>query len=243
MTVLEFQTTLPIIATILSTALLTQWLGLKRFRAPDSSMKSGLITALSLCLLLRVTEPIYAALSAILAIGSKFVLRHRDGHIFNPANLGIVLPAVVLDEVWISPGQWGTAPWLVFLIACLALVVLPRARSYDISLAFLGCYALLLFGRATWLGDPMVIPLHQLQSGALLLFAFFMISDPKTIPAHRGARILFALAIAILAYIFRFGFYTPEGLLYALTLLAPVSIILNRMLPSPAYQWPQRSPS
>jgi len=52
----------------------------------------------------------------------------------------------------------------------------------DVSCAFIVSYAALLFGRAYWLGDPWSIPLKQLQSGALLLFTFFMISDPKTTP-------------------------------------------------------------
>ena len=40
----------------------------------------------------------------------------------------------------------------------------------------------LVFGRSLWLGEPMSIPLHRLQNGALLLFTFFMISDPRTTP-------------------------------------------------------------
>ena len=40
----------------------------------------------------------------------------------------------------------------------------------------------LLLARAFWLGDPLAIPLHQMQSGSLLIFAFFMISDPRTTP-------------------------------------------------------------
>ena len=75
--------------------------------------------------------------------------------------------------------------------------------------AFLGFYALLVVGRAVWLGDPLTIPLHHLQSGALLLFAFFMISDPKTTPDSRAGRVLFATLVALGAVLVQFGLYRP----------------------------------
>ena len=62
------------------------------------------------------------------------------------------------------------------------------------TLAFLAFYAGAPLGRALWLGEPLAIPLHRLESGALLLFTFFMISDPKTTPDSRAGRILFAVA-------------------------------------------------
>ena len=62
----------------------------------------------------------------------------------------------------------------------------------------MACYAGLIFSRALYLGDPWPIAIHQLQDGALLLFAFFMITDPKTTPAHTTARALYAAAIALM---------------------------------------------
>ena len=58
--------------------------------------------------------------------------------------------------------------------------------------AFIAFYCALMFGRSIYLGEPMAIPLHRLESGALLLFTFFMISDPKTTPDSRAGRVLFA---------------------------------------------------
>ena len=72
-----------------------------------------------------------------------------------------------------------------------------RAARSDVTLAFLVFYLALVVGRSLWLGEPLAIPLHRLQSGALLLFAFFMISDPKTTPDSRAGRILFAALVAL----------------------------------------------
>ena len=55
--------------------------------------------------------------AAALAIGSKFILRVRGKHLFNPANFGVGAALLVLPGTWISPGQWGSdvalAGWLV----------------------------------------------------------------------------------------------------------------------------------
>jgi hypothetical protein len=72
-----------------------------------------------------------------------------------------------------SSGQWGSAAIGALALACLGLIVLTHAKRAETTFGFLGFYALLLFGRALWLGDPLTIPMHQLQNGALLVFAFF----------------------------------------------------------------------
>jgi len=91
------------------------------------------------------------------------------------------------NDVWISPGQWGSAVWFVALLSFFAILVLHAARRSDMALFFLGSHAALLLARAYWLGDPLAIPLHQLQSGSLLIFAFFMISDPAPRPTRGSA--------------------------------------------------------
>ena len=93
----------------------------------------------------------------------------------------------------------------------------PRRPS-----GFLAFYALLLFGRAIWLGDPLTIPVHQLQNGALLIFAFFMISDPKTTPNTAVGRLLYAMLVAAIAYTIQFVFYEPHGPIIALIIASPV---------------------
>jgi len=218
------------IAIIASSCLATQYLCTKLFRLPAFDPKSALITSLSLCILLRGNSPWVLAAAASFAIASKFVLRIDGRHIFNPACIAIAA-CVFFKLGWISPAQWGSTAWFAFLFICLAVLVLTRAKRADVALAFLACYIGLLFARAMYLGDPMVIPEKQMKSGALLLFAFFMISDPKTTPLTREARLFFAAAVAALAFTLQYGFYIPQGLIYSLALLAPLTLLLNRMMP------------
>jgi Na+-transporting NADH:ubiquinone oxidoreductase subunit NqrB len=222
---------------LLATALLAQLACTRLWRLPAFDPKSALISGLSLCLLLRTNSAALAAAAAAAAIASKFVLRVRGKHVFNPTNFGLVALMLATGRVWVSPGQWGNAAFFAFLMACLGGLVVNRAARSDVTYAFLASYLGVVFGRALWLGQPMAIPLHQLGSGAFLLFAFFMISDPKTTPDSRAGRILFALLVALGAGFVHFVLYRPNGLLLSLAFLAPLVPLLDRLLPGARYAW------
>lgn len=222
---------------IVGTALFAQWAATKIWHLPFFDPRSALISALSLCLLLRTRSLALAALIAAVAILSKFVLRWRGKHIFNPTNFGLALGILLVDGVWVSSGQWGSFAIFASFMICLGSLVIHRAERSDVTLAFLLAWCGLLFGRAAWLGDPWEIPLHQLQSGALLLFAFFMISDPKTTPDSRPGRLLFALLVACGAYYVQFKLFTPNGLLLSLVFASPLVPLIDVLLPGGRYVW------
>jgi hypothetical protein len=234
---LRFEVHAPQVIVTLGAALLAQLVCTRLARLPAFEPKSALISGLSLCLLLRTDHLGLAALAAALAIASKFVLRAGDRHVFNPANFAIVLLLALKAPVWVSPGQWGNVAFFAFLMACVGGLVVSRAARSDVTLAFLGAYAAILFARALWLGQRAAIPLHQLQSGALLLFAFFMISDPRTTPRSRAGRVLFAALVACGAASVPFLMYRTNGLLWSLAALSPLVPLLDRWLPGPRYEW------
>lgn len=218
-------------------ALLTQIVCSRLFGLPRIDLRSPLITGLSLSLLLRANDPWLPAIAGFLAIGSKFALRIDGRHIFNPAGFAIVVLLFASNGVWISPGQWGTGVWLASFLVLLAILVLQAAQRSDVALFFLGSHAALLFARAYWLGDPLAIPLHQIQSGSLLIFAFFMISDPKTTPDSRLARFIFALAVALFAHYLAFFMQIRPALYMALIVLSPITPLLNRVIPAKKFEW------
>ena len=230
-------------AIILATAILTQWACSRLWRLPRFDPLSPLISALSLSLLLRTDSATMAAGAAVVTIASKFLIRARGKHIFNPTNFGLVMMMLISDRVWVSPGQWGSTALFGFLLACLGGLVVHRAARSDVTYAFIAAYSALLFGRAVWLGDPVAIPLHQLESGAFLIFSFFMISDPKTTPDTRPGRILYAAIVATAASIIQFGLFQPNALIWALVCCAPIVPAIDRLLPGERYCWqPQISP-
>ncbi len=225
-------------ALALLTSLATQALCSRLRRLPAIDLRSPLITGLSLSLLLRADEAWVHALAAAVAIASKFALRIEGKHIWNPAGFAIVaLLLVAPGHVWISPGQWGSSAWFAALVSFLAILVLNAARRGDIALFFLAAHGALLLARALWLGDPPAIPLHQLQSGALLIFAFFMISDPRTSPDSRLGRLLFAVAVALVAHRLAFFWQMRPALYVALIALSPLTPLIDRLLPAERFRW------
>jgi enediyne biosynthesis protein E5 len=223
-------------AVTLLTVLATQYAG-SQLDGRRFDPRSALISGLSLCLLLRTNVLLLAALTAVIAIASKFVLRIGNKHVFNPTNFALVAMMLVTDQVWVSPGQWGSGAFFGFLLACAGGLVVHRAARSDVTYAFLGFYAAMVIGRSVWLGDPLVVPLHRLQNGALVLFAFFMISDPRTTPDSRAGRILFAFLVAAGAWFVQFRLFRTNGLLWSLALWSLAVPLIDRLLPGRHYVW------
>ena len=93
-------------------------------------------------------------------------MRVRGKHVFNPTNVAIVALLLATGRLGVS-GPVGEPPRTSrSSLACAGGLVVHRALRSDVTFAFLAAYAGLLLVRALWLGDPLAIPLHQLQSGA-----------------------------------------------------------------------------
>jgi enediyne biosynthesis protein E5 len=224
-------------AVAIGSSLLAQFVCSRIAGLPKLDLRSPMITGLSLSLLLRADALWLYAAAAVIAIGSKFVLRLDGKHIWNPAGLAIVVLLLTSGGVWISPGQWGTEVWFAALSGFLAILVLGAARRADIAIFFFASHAALLLARAWWLGDPLAIPLHQLQSGSLLIFTFFMISDPRTSPDSALGRFLFAFAVALLAHYMAFFMQMRPALYFALIILSPATLVIDWLIPAPRFTW------
>jgi Na+-transporting NADH:ubiquinone oxidoreductase subunit NqrB len=238
MTQLGFEVTPTQAALILGTALAAQWVW-SRLRNIRFDPRSAAISGLSLCLLLRSGSLILLVAAALIAVSSKFVIRVRGKHVFNPTNGAIVALMLMTDQVWVSPGQWGNVAFFAFLITCLGGLVVNRASRSDVTYAFILFYCALMIGRSLYVGEPMTIPLHRLENGALLLFTFFMISDPKTTPDTRSGRILFAGLVAFGAWYWQFRLFHTNGLLWSLAAFSLLVPLIDMLLRGGRYDWSQ----
>ena len=242
LTRLHFDLTVAQIVVTVGTALAVQ-AAADRYtgRSLASGARSALISALSLCLLLRTDALVLAALASAVAVGSKFLVRIGGKHVFNPTNLALVAILLTTERAWVSPGQWGTQAVLAFFLVSAGLLVVNRAARGDVTLAFMSGYAGLVIARSLWIGEPLTIPIHRLESGAFLLFSFFMISDPKTTPDSRAGRVLFALIVAAGAWYVHFRLFRTNGFLWALAAASPFVPLIDRWLSAARYQWPGAS--
>jgi Na+-transporting NADH:ubiquinone oxidoreductase subunit NqrB len=202
-----------------------------------SSLKSALITSLGLTLLLRADHYSTMVLASSLAILSKFLFQFHCKHFFNPANFGIIAALILTPDAWVSPGQWGEEGWYALVFAGSGGIVLKRVDRWDTTAAFLGVYVVLEAIRNLWLGWTWDVLSHRLMSGSLLLFALFMITDPRSIPNARISRLIWAGCIAVLTFILRNQFFISTAVFWALFALAPLSILLDYIWSAPRFSW------
>ena len=201
------------------------------------SIRSAIITSLGLSLLLRCDSYNTMILAGILAILSKFLFKFRNKHFFNPANFGIISVLILTSDAWVSPGQWGDDWWYALLFAGTGSMVLKQVGRWDTTVAFLGSYALLEAIRNLTFGWTWDVFFHRLMSGSLLLFALFMITDPRSIPNARISRLIWALGIAVLTFVLRNQFYISTAVFWALFALSPLTIIFDFIWLAPMFSW------
>jgi Na+-translocating ferredoxin:NAD+ oxidoreductase RnfD subunit len=262
---LHFWVSVPqILAAILTCAVIEVALTFRQSRAfvwPASAM----LTGSGVALILRVvgTQPddpwsthavwLFAAVAG-LSLLTKYVIRYRGTHVFNPSNIGLVVAFVVLGTTRVEPLDFWWAPLNVWMIAAYAVIIgggllitrrlrlLGMAAAFWIGLA-VGVGILAGSGHcmtARWAFAPVcgfdfwrVI----VSSPEVLIFLFFMITDPKTTSAGRVGRVAFGLLVAVTSTLLmapqtdEFG--TKVGLLAGLVVVCAARPLVDRLVPEP----------
>ena len=202
-----------------------------------TSLRSATITSLGLCLLLRSNSYQTMIIASFLAISSKFLFFYHHKHFFNPANFGIISALILTDDAWVSPGQWGTDWWYLLLFIGLGGVVLKQVGRWDTSIAFLFAYGSLEALRNAWLGWSWDVWQHQFMSGSLLLFALFMLTDPRSIPNSQKGRLVWSSAIALATFILQHYFYLSTAIFWSLFLISPLTVLFDTIWSAPRFNW------
>lgn len=235
----DFQVGWAQIGIVITAGLSTQVLAILKYKLPWTSLRSALISSLGLLLLIRSQSNALLIGAIVVAISSKFLLRYQGKHFFNPTNFALALILIFSKNAWVSPAQWGEEVLIAAWIILLGIVVTQRSLRTDISFSFLVCYLLFFSIRVSYLGQPYTVFFHQLKNGSLLLFTFFMISDPKSTPDHPSGRVLFSFLVAALAYFIKFHLYNPNALILALFFLSPLTLLIDKLFPAKRFDWPK----
>ena len=207
-----------------------------------NGIPSVLISSFGLSLLLKTNDVWVAVLAATVSILSKYIIRINGKHVFNPSALGIVVAIVFTGNAWISPGQWGSNMVILFGVLSLGFIVTTRVQKLDVSLAFLGTFAALLFARQViYLGWPVDHFIQSVSTGSLLLFSFFMITDPKTTPNHLIVRIVWSAAIATVAFYLTAFKFINGAPIFVLVLAQPLVPLLDKLFKAKRFEWASSS--
>ncbi len=226
---------------------------------------SAMLTGSGVALILRVvgTPPddpwnpaswyIFAGVAAF-SILTKYLIRYRGSHVFNPSSIGLVVAFVVLGSTRVEPLDFWWAPLNGWMVAAYAVILvgglfitrrlhlLALAGTFWVALA-VGTGILAGSGHCmttNWAFAPVcgfdfwrVI----VTSPEVMIFLFFMITDPKTIPAGNVGRIAFGLLTAMASTLLlapqtdEWG--TKVGLLAGLVIVSAMRPIIERLLPEP----------
>lgn len=206
---------------------------------------SAIVSSFGICILVRADAAWVHPLLACAAMSSKYVLRAGPeacrSHILNPANFAAYAAWAWLPGAWLSPGQWGSSSLLALWFLALGGLVTQRISRWDVSLTFLAAWGALLAGRLVWLDyawDPgAAMWLQQMGNGGVLLFAFFMISDPMTTPQNRGARVAYAVGVALAAFCWQWVLFRPHGLIVMLFFASWLVPAINALWPKERFEW------
>ena len=240
---LEWHDNLLHYAVLIVTALCIQSMGMLAVNMyNDGWWKSALITSLGLCLLCKTGSLQTTLLAATLAIGSKFIIRFRGKHLFNPVNFGLVATSLITQDSWVSPGQWGSHLILLLVLGALGFIVLAKVQRWDAPLTFFIVFGGLMYANIVWYkGWDFGVFLHSITSGTLVLFAFYMITDPMTTPNHRIGRILWISLVSLLSFVLVTQFYFYSAPIWVLFFMSPLVPLVDRYWKAPKYVWASKT--
>jgi Na+-translocating ferredoxin:NAD+ oxidoreductase RnfD subunit len=191
--------------------------------------KSAMITALSIALLLRADTVIPFLLASIIAIGSKHWLQFRGRHIFNPSNIGIVVIALLFPiTVSTAPLQWGFFWALLFVMVTAGTYMVYKVNRFPTILSFLSGFIAAGMVRMMIWDKTFQAIFNEFMWGGLLIFTFFMITDPKTSPQSTRGQMYFGFIVAILGQIM-IQMEVHSALFISLALICLVRILWKLM--------------
>jgi enediyne biosynthesis protein E5 len=193
---------------------------------------SAYITGISVGILLRSPAFWPYALCSLISITSKYVLRIKNRHIWNPSNFGVsallfLAPAAVAS----LSIQWGNNVWPMLVIWVLGSVIIYRVHRFNITATYVVSFLAFAFLRSWIIGQPWQSEVSPITGPMYQLFIFFMITDPKTTVRSRTGQCVVAFLIALVEMLMRFAqiIYAP---FYALFLVGPAAMLVEMWLDS-----------
>jgi enediyne biosynthesis protein E5 len=196
------------------------------------NLASAYISGISVGILVRSPAFWPYALCSVISIMSKYVLRVKGRHLWNPSNFGIcVLLFLAPETVAALTIQWGNFIWPLLVIWILGSVIIWRAKRIHISVTYVLSFLAFAFLRSWITGDPWRSEISPITGPMYQLFVFFMITDPKTTVKSVKWQCIVVFLVAFVEMLLRLNHvvYAP---LYALFLVGPTAMLIEIWLES-----------
>src|SRR5258707_1145951 len=191
---------------------------------------SAYISGISVGILLRSPAFWPYALCAAISIMSKYVLRIKGRHLWNPSNFGISAMLFLVPETVASLSiQWGNYLLPMVVIWILGSVIIWRLRRFHITGIYVASFIAFAFLRSWMTGSPWRAEIAPITGPMYQLFIFFMITDPKTTVRSKKGQCIVVFLVALVEMVMRLNqiVYAP---FYALFIVGPAALLVEMWL-------------
>jgi enediyne biosynthesis protein E5 len=188
-------------------------------------LASAYITGISVGILIRSPEYWPYALTSAIAITSKYVLRWRGQHLWNPSNFAICAMLLLAPEYIATLSiQWGNSIWPMMIVWVLGSVIVYRVGRFHITATYVISFLVLAAIRSAITGHPFLAEVAPITGPMYQLFIFFMITDPKTTVQPKWGQCLVVFLVAVMEMILRLA-QVVNAPFFALTIVGPLAMI------------------
>ena len=191
---------------------------------------SAYITGISVGILIRSPAIWPYVLCSAISITSKYVLRVKERHLWNPSNFGICAMLLLAGDTVASLSiQWGNYLWPMVVIWVLGSIIIWRLKRFHITATYVLAFLALAFVRSAVTGSPWQSEIAPITGPMYQLFIFLMITDPKTTVRSKLGQCIVVVAVAVLESILRLNevVYAPY---YALFVIGPTALSIGLWL-------------
>ncbi|HKR20962.1 MAG TPA: hypothetical protein VJS17_00155, partial [Pyrinomonadaceae bacterium] len=196
------------------------------------NLASAYISGISVGILLRSPALWPFALASVLSIMSKYVLRVKGRHLWNPSNFGIcALLFLAPETVAALSVQWGNFKWPLAVIWVLGAVIIWRAKRIHITATYVASFLLFAYVRSFITGDSWWAEVAPITGPMYQLFVFFMITDPKTTVKSKKWQCIVVFFVAFVELFLRLN-HVVHAPLYALFIVGPIAMLIEIWLES-----------
>ena len=191
------------------------------------NLASAYITGISVGILLRSPAFWPYALCGAIAITSKYVIRWRGLHLWNPSNFAISAMLLLVPEYVAALSiQWGNAVWPMLIVWVLGAFITWRVRRFHITITYVISFIVYSALRSGIVGDSFLAEVAPITGPMYQLFIFFMITDPRTTVKSVKAQCFVAFLVATAEMILRLA-NNVHAPYYALAIVGPVAMAIS----------------
>ena len=216
-------------------------------------LASAYITGISVGILCRTPEYWPFALTSAIAITSKYVIRWRGRHLWNPSNLAIAVMLLIAPEYFSTLGiQWGNAVWPMLIVWVLGAIIVYRVNRFHITATYVASFVALAAVRSLITGHGFYAEVAPITGPMYQLFIFFMITDPRTTVSTKKGQTIVAVLIALAEMGLRLiqangsplrdfvpAIFSIDAPYYALTIVGPIAMVVDILLHSKSADSPK----